>query len=260
MPTPAKAVQLIVLSDDFGICHAVNAGIVQAFTQGILTCASVMVPCPWFYEAAALARQHRIPIGIHYTLTCDWEYYRWGPITHAPSLVDRDGFFSASMATVKSTARPEEVLAELAAQTDRLLATGINHTHFDYHMGSISTEAYNEMVMRYGKRSRNKEVENSFKFDSMIWPLTQRGDFAEKKRWLLDQLANIKPGVHLLGCHCGQPGPELASVSPTTAPQYRWAEEFRASDLAVLIDPNIRAMVKSRGILLRSFADAEFPS
>ena len=50
-----------------------------------------MVPCPWFWEAADLAKEHRIPLGIHSTLTCEWDGLRWAPITGGPTLRGDDG-------------------------------------------------------------------------------------------------------------------------------------------------------------------------
>ena len=55
----ASGIELVVQGDDFGMCHAVNTGVAEAFTNGILSQASTMVACPWFDEAAALAAAHR---------------------------------------------------------------------------------------------------------------------------------------------------------------------------------------------------------
>jgi predicted glycoside hydrolase/deacetylase ChbG (UPF0249 family) len=73
MRTSENRIQLAVQGDDFEMCHTVNTGTVQAFREGILTQASTMVPCPWFWEAADPAKRHRIPLGIHSTLTCEWD-------------------------------------------------------------------------------------------------------------------------------------------------------------------------------------------
>lgn len=64
-------IQLIVRGDDFGMCHAVNQGIQRAFTDGIVTMSSTMAPCPWFGEAAEIAKDIGIPLGAHQTLTCE---------------------------------------------------------------------------------------------------------------------------------------------------------------------------------------------
>ena len=42
----------IVHCDDIGMCHAANEGAFAALAEGPATCGSVMVPCPWFREAA----------------------------------------------------------------------------------------------------------------------------------------------------------------------------------------------------------------
>ena len=86
----ASGIELVVQGDDFGMCHAVNTGVAEAFTNGILSQASTMVACPWFDEAAALAAEHDIPLGVHLTLTCEWDYLRWPPLTGGPSLAGPD--------------------------------------------------------------------------------------------------------------------------------------------------------------------------
>src|SRR5260370_42248783 len=55
---PADARLLIVHLDDLGLLHAVNAAAVVAFETGVANSGSLMVPCPWFAEAAAYARAH----------------------------------------------------------------------------------------------------------------------------------------------------------------------------------------------------------
>ena len=49
------------------------------------TCASLMVPAPWARHAAAGYGGE--DVGVHLTLNAEHELYRWGPITHAPSLL-----------------------------------------------------------------------------------------------------------------------------------------------------------------------------
>ena len=43
---PPDARLLILNADDFGMYHAVNAAILRAFTDGVLSSTTVMVPCP----------------------------------------------------------------------------------------------------------------------------------------------------------------------------------------------------------------------
>ncbi|MGH7779863.1 MAG: hopanoid biosynthesis-associated protein HpnK [Candidatus Binataceae bacterium] len=58
--------QLIVNGDDFGLSAEVNAGIVQAYREGILTSASLMVAEPANAAAATLARENpNLDVGLH---------------------------------------------------------------------------------------------------------------------------------------------------------------------------------------------------
>ena len=50
----ADARVAVVHADDVGMCHAANEGAFAALENGPATCGSIMVPCPWFAEAAAL--------------------------------------------------------------------------------------------------------------------------------------------------------------------------------------------------------------
>ena len=129
----------IVHADDIGMCHAANVGAFEALAGGPVTCGSIMVPCPWFSEAAERARAHpELDLGVHLTLTAEWARYRWGPVSSAsavPSLLDEQGVFPRTVADVLLRAKSDEVETELRAQIERALESGIDVTHLDAHMG-----------------------------------------------------------------------------------------------------------------------------
>jgi predicted glycoside hydrolase/deacetylase ChbG (UPF0249 family) len=126
--------------DDLGMCHGANHGFLDLAQRGFVTCGSVMVPCPWFREIAeAAAADQALDLGIHLTLTSEWEHYRWAPIstvTRASGLIDNHGFFWRDVASLRRHLVPEAAEAELRAQIERARSAGIEPTHIDAHMAA----------------------------------------------------------------------------------------------------------------------------
>lgn len=130
--------RLVILScDDLGSCHAANVGVFRAIRDGVATCASLMVPAPWAGHAAKMA----LPtddLGVHLTLNAEHDCYRWGPITHAPSLQSGEGGFPRTLEDLWEHADHDEVLRELRAQVERALAWGVDVTHLAPHLTAIT--------------------------------------------------------------------------------------------------------------------------
>jgi chitin disaccharide deacetylase len=238
--------ELIVQGDDFGMCHAVNEGIAKAFTGGIVQQASMMVPCPWFAEAAAIAREHAIPVGMHQTLTCEWEHYRWRPLT--------GGEFHRTVAAVIDGVSDDDATGELLAQADGMKAQGLDITYLDIHMGMSKPNAYSTIAAATGAPFLYPGIGASLRFAS-IWqmsafdPDTKRGKLLRR----LERIAG-EPGVHLIVTHPAVGSDELRSITPQDAPNAPWTEEYRISDLEILTDPEIRARIDDLGITLQSVA------
>lgn len=126
---------LIVNCDDLGSSQAANTGVYDALRHGAATSASLMVPCPWARGAAAEYRGE--DVGVHLTLNAEWDLYRWGPITQAPSLLDGDGGFPRTVADVFDHADLDEVRRECRAQVERAIYWGFDVSHLDSHMGTL---------------------------------------------------------------------------------------------------------------------------
>ena len=128
---------LIINADDFGMYHAINAAVVQSIEDGIASSCSLMVPCPWALHAMQLLHERpEIPFGIHLTLVCDTNHYRWGPLTarrEVPSLLDPEGelFTPAGIPDLLARARPDEVEVEFRAQVEAVIGAGLRPTHLD---------------------------------------------------------------------------------------------------------------------------------
>jgi len=137
----ADAKLLIVHADDIGLARSVNIASARAFEGGGITSGSVIVPSPWFPDFAAYYREHQpLDVGIHITLTAEWEYFKWGGVSPAgeiPSLLDENGHFYPTVEAVAQHAVPAEVEKEVRAQIERARALGIRPTHLDTHMGTM---------------------------------------------------------------------------------------------------------------------------
>jgi hypothetical protein len=253
-----SSIRLVVQCDDFGMCHAGNLGAVKAFTDGILTQASVMVPCPWFREAARLAKEHAIPVGVHLTTTAEWDYLRWGPITGGRSLVGDDGRMPRTIPEVSERAESAELLEEFIAQTELFLAEGLEIGYFDCHMGIADPPTYAAVCERYGKPfdypiAKASGESLAVGFDS-IHMLSGRPS-EDKVPYLIDRISAMEPGKHLIVSHCAVDSEELRSLTSDQAENAAWANEYRPSDLAALTSPEVRRVVEDRGIDLVAVSD-----
>jgi chitin disaccharide deacetylase len=142
MPTLAERLgysadaRLVILNaDELGLCHAANVAVYDCLSTGLVTSASLMVPGPWAREAAARYRGE--DVGVHLTLNAEHELYRWGPITHAPSLLGGDGGFPATVADTWDHADIDEVRRELRAQIERAILWGFDVSHLDAHLDAV---------------------------------------------------------------------------------------------------------------------------
>ena len=257
---------LVVNSDDMGFCHSVNLGIVRGFTSGILTEASIMAPCPWFEEAAAFAATHRIPVGVHLTATCDFDHYRWRPLTAARSWVEKDGTFPSHVETVQERADRGELEAEFAAQIEAVLAHGIQPIHLDAHMGIIDTDVLARLCRRYHLRSPHGDLYDLaklhpdvvFPFASPMRSSSGDADADHKKTEFLRWLGTLCDGWHYCAVHLAEPSSELDSLASRTHPAWNWTQPYRATDLQVICDPEVRQRCHDLGIQLASLRD--FPA
>ena len=132
----APETRLVIIScDDLGSCHAANVGVYQALRDGLATSASLMVPAPWAREAASRYRGE--DIGVHLTLNAEHDLYRWGPITHAPSLLDGDGGFPRTLDDIWDHADLDEARRECRAQVERSIMWGFDVSHLASHLGAL---------------------------------------------------------------------------------------------------------------------------
>ena len=89
-----ELIYLLVRADDIGCAQAANAACMDVFTKGIARSVEIMAPCAWFPEAAKLLQAHpTYDVGVHLTLTSEWENVKWRPLSNVSSIVDHNGYF-----------------------------------------------------------------------------------------------------------------------------------------------------------------------
>ncbi len=137
MASPDLARRLIVNADDFGRSHPVNAAVVRAHREGILTTASLMVNEPGRDEAVALARENPgLGVGLHLTLLMGRAALPPGQI---PGLVNARGEFSrhpvgAGLRYFFKRRLRAQLRSEIHAQFAKFHATGLPLDHVNGHL------------------------------------------------------------------------------------------------------------------------------
>jgi len=252
--------RLLVTADDFGMCHAVNAGTLRAMRQGVVGSSNFLVPCPWFSEALSLAREHQLPIGIHLCLTCEWDHLRWGPVTRAPALSDEQGFFHPRFEPLLERASDAEIVAEYSAQVARVRSLGFEPTHLDTHMlpssdrgaGALRLKALVAEVAQSSGLRFLYETDSTGRlryFDQELEISGKNWDFV----W--ERIEALGPGTyHLIG-HAAEPAAELEALCSADHPSRIWAAPVRVTDLAFFTSASTRTRLQALGFDLITVAD-----
>jgi len=274
---PRDAKLVILHADDLGVAHSEDSASFDALDSGAVNSASVMMPTPWVTEVAAYTKAHPdADIGLHLTLTSEWKTYRWGgvaPRDQVPTLYDPDGTFPLLTQTVVARAKRAEAEKEIRAQVERALALGIRPTHLDSHMAALySPKLFRTLV----------DVAHSyrlpFNFHGTLTPATRAAlgpndiipdtvvmaeeakSPEEWKRFYLDAVRHLKPGLTQIIVHLGFDDTELRAV---TAGYDVFEAKWRQRDYDVMTSPEFRQALKDNHVVLVTWRDiqkAEYPT
>jgi len=145
---------VIVHTDDIGMCQAANAAFSELWDFGLISSGAVMVPCPWFPQTARFCRQHpEVDMGVHLTLNCEWDTFRWGPVASVDTnsgLIDADGYFHKDPDITEETANLACLRREIESQLSKALIAGIDVTHIDTHMFALASHRFFGDYIRLG--------------------------------------------------------------------------------------------------------------
>ncbi|WP_421733982.1 ChbG/HpnK family deacetylase [Cellulomonas sp.] len=272
---------LIVTADDLGLTRGVNAAVRRAHEDGVVTATSLLAVGQAFDDAVAMVRQlPDLELGAHLALVGEDP-----PLLSArevPTLVDGRGAFPLSYRTVvlrglAGRIDPDDVRRELGAQLERVLGAGVPVTHVDTHqhthlwptVGAVVAElatasgvpavrapgshahgpvGLGVRVLARRSRSTLRAAGRATTADYAGLDEAGRLDTARFNRTLAEAARRGAPTLEV-NCHPAVAGdPDLRRFTWG----YRWADE-----LAMLVDPQVRAAIASAGFTLGGFADLD---
>lgn len=271
---------LILHADDLGMSHSANRATLKAIEAGVVSSASIMMPCGWVSEVVEWAKKHpEADLGLHLTLTSEWGTLRWRPVAPADKvkgLIDPQGYMWSSVEQVVRHASPQEVELELRAQIEMALKLGLKPTHLDSHMGTLYADPrFFEVFLKLGieykitpmvfsptpeimlmasARGMNyKEVYQRIQqaglptIDSLN-PQYEIGESYDKHRARLHQyIRQLKPGVNELIVHLGEADPEGRAITS------HW--QYRVDELRILMEPAFKELLQQSGVQLYTYRE-----
>jgi predicted glycoside hydrolase/deacetylase ChbG (UPF0249 family) len=248
---------VIIHHDDLGTTHAATL----AYEALGLPTGSLMMPTTW---ASAFAGRQDADLGVHLTLTSEWQTPRWRPLSNGVSLRDGQGCFWRSSEDCWMNVDAGEVEAEFRAQIEAALRLGIDITHIDTHMGTALrpdlARIYAQLAIEYGVpafiaanldelewipagvRAAHRAFMEQSPLPAFRTADSYGVDSPESCRsWWLDKLSTLAPGVYHLLHHAALPTEEGQML-----PDWR----VRAADFHALSDPEVRRLLREECILL----------
>ncbi len=272
--------RLVILhADDIGMCQASLAAYTELWEAGCITSGAVMVPCPWFPGTANYCRQHQTAdMGVHLTLTSEWEAFRWAPISTCnmtSGLIDTEGYFFRSSEEVQAKGDPLAVAVELRAQIERARSSGIALSHLDTHMNSIAHSkfvgSYVQLALQFrlpflfprkdeaGFRLLGMDAEIAKLAASSINFLEEQGlplvdhaagldlDYPDQRlERAIDALRNLPVGITHFILHPSKDTPELRAITPD------W--RCRVADFETYMSDELHLAISNLGLQLIGYS------
>ena len=276
--------RLVVNADDLGLHPALDAGILRAHREGIVTSATVLVSGPSAEEVVPKARAQGLALGVHLALSS--RLPPAAPASHVPTVAPggrlRSNWADFARAWLTGQVRREELELELAAQVLRARALGAEVDHLDAHQHLHLLPGIRPLVEALALRE-GLPLRWPDRLPRMSWlrapgpavktsllsllaraaprPRTgvrrvsaggvfEAGQLTESA--LLALLESLPPGDFELGCHPGEGRPHVPEDPEWT---YGWQSELEA-----LTSPRVKARLEALGVELTTYAALSAPT
>lgn len=253
--------RLIINADDFGFTRDVNAGIVHAHREGVLTSTTLMANGAAFEDAVRLAKETpTLDVGCHLVLI------------QGNSLVSGRAFPEKLPELYLALAKNElDVYGELRPQVEKIVAAGVRPTHLDSHKHSHIVPKVFRAVIRlaeeFGIPYVRLPLDETTPFARVPCRLASRyyRGLAQRHKvcmtdhflgfrltgsltpqTFVEALSRLDEGTTEFMCHPGFLGEELREARTRL-------KESRVQELEALISPRVREVMAAESIRLGAF-------
>jgi hypothetical protein len=258
--------ELVISSDDLGMTFGINRGIEAACRARALTSTNFMVPCPWFEHAVTHFRHAEIDLGVHLTLTCEWDHFKWRPLSHGGSLLDSSGYLHTCIEDLMQSATPRDIEAECRQQIATALRRDLRIVYADLHMcipvleqDPVSGQPRvanpdHELALMRIVDTVAQEFGLSYPYalhEGRLRHFRSALSISGKSRSrVAAYLQSLEPGVHHLSCHCSLSSEEQGSLTGPGSDAHPWALAYRAADLDCITSTWFKDLLREQEIEL----------
>ena len=240
--------------------HIINQACIDVYTNGMARSVEIMVPAPWFEEAVIMLNEHpEYDVGIHLTLTSEWQNIKWRPLTHAPSLTDAAGYFHpfiwkndvpGATFLLENNWRLEEVEAELRAQIELAKNKLPQLSHYSAHMGC--SQADPKIAAIVDKLAKEYEIDinpGKYNIQNMKGFGGNTLSADQKIDNFIANLNELTPGIWLFVDHPGYDTNEMQGLGHVG---YENVAFDRDGVTAAFTSEKVRKAIQEKGIKLIS--------
>lgn len=256
--------RLIVRADDMGFAHAANVAMIKTAKEGIATSLEVLVPSPWFPEVVKILKENPThDVGIHLTLTSEWDNMKFRPLTRSPSLADENGYFypfiwpnkrAPGQALSEHDWKTEDIEREFRAQIELALKNIPQITHVSAHMGCFSISPEVEAMTRKLTKEYNIDIEPEAGYGvERARYIGPKETSEEKVQAILKMLESLEQGkTYLFVDHPALDTPEIRAIHHVG---YEKVAVDRQGVTDSWTDQRVKDAIKKHNIQLISYKD-----
>ncbi len=257
----AQDIKLIVRGDDMGSFHSANEAFVATINEGVVSSVEVMCNSAWFPQAARYLNEKcpQVDVGVHLTLTSEWEGVKNRPLTDAKTLVDENGYFFPFMyarndmevnypALCDQKYSLAEIEAEYRAQIEMVKKMIPRTSHLSFHMG-MPMDAF-PLLDKLAKEYDMYINTESVKYFAV--PLNNKMSGEQRAKIFADAIEKLEPGVYMFVEHPAYDTPEMRAVGHVG---YEHVATDRQAVTEMFLSPVVKAAIERKGVKLIGYRD-----